>query len=59
MQISKETGIDWKKVDRQTRILLEHNLISVVGSFSSITLYRLTDYGVSLLRLLENSTMLS
>jgi hypothetical protein len=59
MQISRETGIDWKEVDRQVRILLEHNPISVFGSFSSITLYRLTDYGTSLLHLLENSTMLS
>jgi DNA-binding HxlR family transcriptional regulator len=52
-ELSEMTGIDWKEVDRQLRLLERYEFVSVETQAGPIKIYKLTDQGRSLLKLMD------
>lgn len=51
-ELSQLTGIDWKEVDRQIGLLLSYGLVSVHAESGSVKIYKLTEQGGLLLKLM-------
>jgi DNA-binding HxlR family transcriptional regulator len=47
------TGIDWKEVDRQIGLLEQYGFVSVDAQEGPIKLYKLTEQGRMLVKLLD------
>ncbi len=52
-ELSTLTGLDWKEVDREITILLRFGLVSLHVQSGSVKIYRLTDHGRLLLKLID------
>lgn len=52
-ELSQLTGIDWKEVDRQIGLLLSYGLVSVHAESGSVKIYKLTEQGGLLLKLMD------
>jgi hypothetical protein len=53
MELSQLSGLDWKEVDRETGLLERYGLISVYAESGSVKLYKLTEQGRMLLKLMK------
>ncbi len=53
-RMAELTGLDWKEVDRNMRLLQSHHLVSEVSQIASIKLYALTAEGRRLLGFIED-----
>ena len=51
-EIARITNIDWKEVDRNIRILEESNLVKMQYSHGSLNVYRLTETGEDLIKVI-------
>lgn len=51
-ELSQLTGIDWKEVDRQVNLLQSYGLVSVYAESGSIKIYKLTEQGELILKLI-------
>lgn len=47
------TGIDWKEVDRNIGLLLSYGLVSIYAESGSVKIYKLTEQGRLLLKLID------
>lgn len=52
-ELSEMTGIDWKEVDRQIGLLERYGFVSVEAQAGPVKVYRLTDQGRSLVKLMD------
>ncbi|MCL4518508.1 MAG: hypothetical protein M1587_04850 [Thaumarchaeota archaeon] len=52
-ELSQVTGIDWKEVNRQVNLLLSYGLVSTLAESGSVKIYRLTEQGQLLLKLIS------
>lgn len=53
LELSELTGFDWKEVDRQLNLLLSYGLVTIYAESGSMKMYRLTEQGRLLLKLVE------
>jgi len=51
-ELSKLSGLDWKEVDRELNLLLRFGLISLHAQSGSVKIYRLSEQGKLLLKLI-------
>ena len=51
-ELSQLTGIDWKEVDRQVNLLHSYGLVSVYAETGSVKIYKLTEQGQLILKLI-------
>ena len=52
LQLAQELGLDWSAVDYHVVLLNKHGLVKENFAFGRVRMYRLTNLGESLLRLL-------
>lgn len=52
-ELSQLTGIDWKEVDRQVNLLQSYGLVSVYAETGSVKIFKLTEQGQLLLKLMD------
>ncbi len=52
-ELSQITGIDRREVDRQINLLLSYGLVAIHAESGSMKIYRLTEQGRLLLKLLN------
>ena len=52
LQLAQELGLDWSAVDYHVVLLNKHGLVKEDFAFGRVRMYRLTNLGESLLRLL-------
>ncbi len=52
-ELSEITGIDWKEIDRQIGLLEQYGFVSVDTQAGPIKIYKLTEQGRLLLRLMD------
>jgi len=53
-QLASELGMDWKGIDRHTKILSKYGLLEEEAAYGKVVIFRLTAAGHSLLQLLED-----
>jgi len=51
-ELSQVTGIDWKEVDREVSLLQSYGLVSVYAETGSVKIFKLTEQGQLLLKLI-------
>lgn len=54
-QIAEELNLDWKSVDRHTKLLIKLNLINEMTTLGNTTFYIRSEKGTKLLSLIKNS----
>jgi DNA-binding HxlR family transcriptional regulator len=54
LELAEITGIDWKEVDRQLKVLENYGLARVTAHSGSIKLYQITEQGRLLLKLIDD-----
>lgn len=52
-ELTQITGIDWKEVDRNIGLLLSYGLVSIYAESGSVKIYKLTEQGRLLLKLID------
>lgn len=55
-ELAKVTGMDWKEVDRQLRILENYGLARIMAQSGTVKLYQITEQGRVLLKLIDDLT---
>ena len=55
LQLAQELGLDWKIIDYHVELLNRCGLVREEQSFGRVRMYRRTDFGGSLLRLIQES----
>jgi len=54
LELAEITGIDWKEVDRQLKVLENYGLARVAAQSGSVKLYQITEQGRLLLKLIDD-----
>jgi DNA-binding HxlR family transcriptional regulator len=54
LELAEITGIDWKEVDRQLKVLENYGLARVTAQSGSVKLYQITEQGRILLKLIDD-----
>ena len=52
-QLASELGMDWKGIDRHTKILSKYGLLEKEAAYGKVVMFKLTTAGRSLVQLLE------
>jgi DNA-binding HxlR family transcriptional regulator len=55
-ELTKVTGIDWKEVDRQLRVLENYGLVRVIAQSGTVKMYQITEQGRVLVKLIDDLT---
>jgi DNA-binding HxlR family transcriptional regulator len=56
LQLANELGVDWKAIDRHIERMLEFDLIQVVATVGTCTIYSITEKGSRALRMVQELT---
>jgi DNA-binding HxlR family transcriptional regulator len=53
-ELAKVTGMDWKEVDRQLRVLENYGLARVIAQSGTVKMYQITEQGRVLVKLISD-----
>jgi len=53
-ELAQVTGMDWKEVDRQLRVLENYGLVHVIAQSGTVKMYQITERGLVLMKLIDD-----